>query len=206
MKKYLRKISDPKIVGIFSKTGLGLAAILMIVGCSNDLNENVGGRVEQAVKKGATVMIEEQPNGSYMILEEYPSEKTRVILKEKDGSERILTQEEIDELIAQESANIDSGTSQLTNPTGGGLSLGGAILASAAGAILGSWIGNKLFNNQNFQSQQKGSYKSPQAYERSQNSFKGAGASGAGAGRSGFYAPNNSTTQRSKAASSSIGG
>lgn len=39
---------------------------------------------------------------------------------------------------------IDSGTSQLTNPTGGGLSLGETILASAAGAILGSWIGSKL--------------------------------------------------------------
>ncbi|MDE6958616.1 hypothetical protein LS72_007205 [Helicobacter apodemus] len=217
MKKYLRKISDPKVVGIFSKSGLGLAAVLIIVGCNNNIGENVGGKVKEAVKNGATVMIEQQSDGSYKILEEYPSSTTRIILKEANGNERILTQEEVDTLIAEESKKIDSGTSQLTNPTGGGLSLGETILASAAGAILGSWIGSKLFNNQNFQSQQRSSYKSPQAYERSQSSFnKGATAgtrAGTNAGKSGFYAPNNTGGQNrnnvssgSSAGSSSFGG
>ncbi|OCR07805.1 hypothetical protein BA185_02585, partial [Helicobacter pullorum] len=187
MKKFLKKISDPKVVGAFSKSGLGLAAILVMVGCDNtSQNTNNGGGLEQATKNGATVTIEQQQDGSYKILEETPSSTTRVILKEANGNERILTQEEIDKIIAEESKKIDEGTSQLTNPTGGGLSLGETILASAAGAILGSWIGSKLFNNQNYQAQQRTSYKTPQAYERSQSSFnKTATSATSNAGRSG---------------------
>ncbi|EEQ62751.1 hypothetical protein HPMG_00208 [Helicobacter pullorum MIT 98-5489] len=209
MKKFLKKISDPKVVGAFSKSGLGLAAILVMVGCDNtSQNTNNGGGLEQATKNGATVTIEQQQDGSYKILEETPSSTTRVILKEANGNERILTQEEIDKIIAEESKKIDEGTSQLTNPTGGGLSLGETILASAAGAILGSWIGSKLFNNQNYQAQQRTSYKTPQAYERSQNSFnKTATSATSNAGRSGFYSPNNtSTTQNRSSTSSSFGG
>ena len=45
------------------------------------------------------------------------------------------------------------------------------LLASVAGAIIGSYIGNKLFNNQNYQNQRRTSYKSPQTYSRSVDSF-----------------------------------
>lgn len=207
MQKYLKKISDPKITGTFSKSGLGLVAILLITGCSSEQNQQQSGITEVA-KKGATVTIEQQPDGSYKILDEVPSAQTRVILREKDGNERILSQEEIDRIIAEESKKIDDGTSQLTNPTGGGLSLGETILASAAGAILGSWIGNKLFNNQNFQNQQRTTYKTPQAYERSQNSFNRS-STASSAGRSGFYSPNNTGTQNrssTSGATSSYGG
>ncbi|MBX7490042.1 UPF0323 family lipoprotein [Helicobacter turcicus] len=203
MQKYLKKISDPKITGAFSKSGLGLVAILLITGCnSNEQNQTQQSGITEATKKGATVTIEQQPDGSYKILDEVPSAQTRVILREKDGNERILSQEEINKIIAEESKKIDEGTSQLTNPTGGGLSLGETILASAAGAILGSWIGSKLFNNQNFQNQQRSTYKTPQAYERSQNSFNRSSAT-SNTGRSGFYSPNNTGTQNR---SSSTGG
>ncbi len=212
MKKYLKKISDPKIVGAFSKSGLGLAAVLLIVGCGDSGQNSANSGISEATKKGATVTIEKQPDGSYKILDEVPSAQTRVILRE-NGTERILSQAEIDQIIAEENAKIEAGTSQLTNPTGGGLSLGETVLASAAGAILGSWIGSKLFNNQNFQAQQRTSYKTPQAYERSQNSFKqnASGAkTGSTAGRSGFYSPNNtgSTQNRSMTSrsTSSYGG
>lgn len=207
MQKYLKKISDPKIAGIFSKSGLGLAAILLITGCnSNEQNQAQSG-ITEATKNGATVTIEQQADGSYKILDEVPSVQTRVILREKDGSERILSQAEIDKIIADEAKKIDSGTSQLTNPTGGGLSLGETILASAAGAILGSWIGSKLFNNQNFQNQQRTTYKTPQAYERSQSSFNRSSA-GTNVGRSGFYSPNNTSTQNrnTSGATSNYGG
>lgn len=189
MQKFLTKIKDDKIAGIFSKTGLGFAAILLITGCDSTQNTQQSG-IAEATKQGATVTIEKQTDGSYKILDEFPSNQTRVILKETDGSERILSQEEIDKIIAEENKKIENGTSQLTNPTGGGLSLGETILASAAGAILGSWIGSKLFNNQNFQTQQRTSYKTPQGYERSQNSFKNTGATAGAANRSGFYSPN----------------
>lgn len=207
MRQCFKKISDPNIVGIFSKSGLGLAAILLITGCNTEEQSQQGG-ISQVAKNGATVTIEQQANGSYKILDEVPSAQTRVILRQQDGSERILSQAEIDNIIVEESKKIDNGTSQLTNPTGGGLSLGETILASAAGAILGSWIGSKLFNNQNFQSQQRTSYKTPQAYERSQNSFNRSN-TGTNAGRSGFYSPNNTTQNRSNStgsATSNYGG
>ncbi|WP_279127534.1 ATP-binding cassette domain-containing protein [Helicobacter winghamensis] len=118
-----------------------------------------------------------------------------------------LAQTKVRKTSTDEAKKIDSGTSQLTNPTGGGLSLGETILASAAGAILGSWIGSKLFNNQNFQNQQRTTYKTPQAYERSQNSFNRSSA-GTNAGRSGFYSPNNTSTQNrsTSGATSNYGG
>lgn len=208
-KKFLNKIGDSKIAGMFSKTGLGLVAVLAIVGCNGGENQNASNGLEQATKNGAIVTIEEQADGSYKILEETPSSSTRVILREQNGNERILTQEEIDKIIQEESKKIDSGTSQLTNPTGAGLSLGETILASAAGAILGSWIGSKLFNNQNYQSQQRTSYKTPQAYERSQNSFNRNNATNTG--RSGFYSPNNNmpnttSTQNRQNNSNAYGG
>lgn len=206
-KKYLRKIGEKNICGSFSALGLGFAAALALAGCDNSAN-NANAAKEQIAKNGATVTIEKQGDGSYKVLDEFPSDTTRVILRE-NGSERILSQAEIDELLKQENAKIDAGTSQLTSPTGGGLSLGEAILASAAGAILGSFIGNKLFNNQNFAAQQRAGYKSPQAYERSQNSFQNKSANTSG--RSGFYKPSNSTAPAAtgagaKAGANSFGG
>ena len=184
--KHIRKIGEYGLLG-----GLGVAAIFALYGCENQ-QDSAQKAAQNSVKKGAFVIIEEQTDGSYKILEEYPSDTTRVLLKAKDGTERMLSQDEINKMLKEEDAKIAQGTSELTNPSGGGLSLGGAILASAAGAIIGSWIGSKLFNNQNYQAQQRTSYKSPQGYERSQNSF-GKSSAGAGAtkaansGRSGFF-------------------
>lgn len=79
------------------------------------------------------------------------------------------------------------------------MSLGETLLASAAGAILGSWIGSKLFNNQNFANQQRGAFSNQSAYQRSVNSFNKAGttSSTSSAKKSGFFGGG------SKAASSS---
>ena len=78
MKKYLKRISDPKIVGAFSKSGLGLAAILLITGCGSSSDQSTNSGIAEATKKGATVTIEKQPDGSYKILDEVPSAQTRV--------------------------------------------------------------------------------------------------------------------------------
>lgn len=176
--------------------------MLLIVGCDSPQETDKSG-IQEATKRGATVTIERQADGSYKILDEVPSAQTRVILRE-NGTERILSQAEIDQIIAEENKKIEAGTSQLTNPTGAGLSLGETILASAAGAILGSWIGSKLFNNQNYQAQQRTSYKTPQAYERSQSSFKqNANArTGTTAGKSGFYSPNNTGSTQNRSTTS----
>jgi hypothetical protein len=71
------------------------------------------------------------------------------------------------------------------------MGLGEAILASAAGAIIGSWIGSKLFNNPNYQQNRRASYKSPSTYNRSVKSFgkksSSASRSFSASRRSGFF-------------------
>ena len=122
-------------------------------------------------------------------------------------NERLLSQAEIDKLLKEENAKIDAGTSNLTNGnaqmSSGGMSLGEAILASAAGAIIGSWIGSKLFGSPGFNAARQGAYSNPSAYSRSQSSFGGAktGAASSGA-KSGFFGGNKAAS----AAGSSFGG
>lgn len=169
--RHFRKISDYAMIG-----GLSAVIVVALVACENRSGENqnkANTNVANALQKGAFVILEEQADGSYKISEEYPSAKTHIVVRSVNGDERVLSQEEVDRLVKQEQAKIDSGSSELTNPnSSGGLGLGGALLASAAGAIIGSYIGNKLFNNPAYKQNQQRNYKSPQAYERSQNSFK----------------------------------
>ncbi len=171
MRHYIKKISNFAIVG-----GLGAFLIAGMHGCS-DHPSSKGGEDSNAFtqasqKKGAFVVIEEVAKNQYKIVEEYPSNKTRVILRDINGTERILSQEELDKLVAEEAKKIENKTSNLTSPNGGTLSLGETILASAAGAIIGSWIGSKLFNNPNYEQRRRTTYKTPSAYQRSVESFK----------------------------------
>ncbi|PAF47316.1 hypothetical protein BKH46_04325 [Helicobacter sp. 12S02634-8] len=201
--KHLRKISDYAMIG-----GLSALVVVSLAACgdgSDKASQKPTGLADVA-QKGAFVILEEQPTGGYKVIEEYPSAKTHIVVRDKQGNERVLSDEEVQKLIKQEEAKIDNGTSELTNAnSSGGLGLGGAILASAAGAILGSYIGNKLFNNPNYQQNSQRNYKSPQAYERSQNSFKNTastqGASRPSGAKSGFFG-GNTNTQSTRGATS----
>lgn len=191
-----------KIIQIGMIGGLAAVAGGALAGCGSN-NDNADTLNQAANAQGAFVIIEETAPGQYKIKDQYPSDETRVVLKDLNGTERILSKEEMDALIKEEAAKIDNGTSNLTKDNGqissGGLSLGETLLASAAGAILGSWIGSKLFNNQNFANQQRGAFSSQSAYQRSVNSFNKAGttSSTSSAKKSGFFGGG------SKAASSS---
>lgn len=192
--KHIKRLKD---IGVAS--GVGAIMAFGLAGCGE--SGSTGSSLEQTVQKqGATVFIEKNSDGSYKIADEFPSNETRIFLREAgaDGtmSERLLSQAEIDKLLQEENAKIEAGESGLTNSTlssgSGGLGLGEAILASAAGAIIGSWIGSKLFNNPAYQNSRQNAYKNPSAYNRSVNSFNKAGtasvASKAGnSGRSGFF-------------------
>jgi len=165
--KYIRKISDYMIAG-----GIGVLVIASMQGCEKkEDNKNV--LADAAKTQGALVIVDEIAPGEYKIAEEYPSSTTRVIVRKPDGSERILTQTEIDALVKEEAAKIDNNTSALTNPSigSGQMGLGGILLSSIAGAMIGSWIGGKLFNNPTYQNQRAANYSSPQAYSRSTTSF-----------------------------------
>ncbi len=200
--KYIKKFSQVALA-----SGLGAFLVTGLTGCGDRQQQN-----EEAPKaKGAFVIIEETAPGKYKIKDEFPADETRIILKKLDGTEKVLTKEEMDELIKKEAAKIDEGTSNLTKPNGEaqmssqGMGLGEAILASAAGAILGSWIGSKLFNNPNYQNNRKAGYKSPSTYTRSQSSFNKPRKSTTSTRRSGFFGGSKSSSTRSSSTRRSSG-
>ncbi len=200
--KHIKKFKE-----LASKGALAAIMATGLAGCNSSGSEQANTAV---VKQNATVFIEKTDQG-YKIADEFPSNETRVFLREKDAegnmNERLLSQAEIDKLLKEENAKIDAGTSNLTNGnaqmSSGGMSLGEAILASAAGAIIGSWIGSKLFGSPGFNAARQGAYSNPSAYSRSQSSFGGAktGAASSGA-KSGFFGGNKAAST----AGSSFGG
>ena len=200
--KHIKKFKE-----LASKGALAAIMATGLAGCNTGQSEQANTAV---VKQNATVFIEKTDRG-YKIADEFPSNETRVFLREKDAegnmNERLLSQAEIDKLLKEENAKIDAGTSNLTNGnaqmSSGGMSLGEAILASAAGAIIGSWIGSKLFGSPGFNAARQGAYSNPSAYSRSQSSFGGAktGAASSGA-KSGFFGGNKAASS----AGSSFGG
>jgi hypothetical protein len=186
--KHLRKLST-----LATATGLGALLATGVTGCTG----NSGQQQEQAQAKGAFVIIEETAPGKYKIKDEFPADETRIVLKQLDGKERVLTKEEMDQLVKKEAAKIDNGTSELTqkNPeVSQGMGLGSVLLSSIAGAMIGSWIGNKLFGNQNYQNNRKAGYKSPQTYQRSKKSFNKPRK--ATSKRSGFFGGKKSSSRR----------
>ncbi len=136
--------------------GLGAMLIVGLVGCE-DKGQNQQQKADALNQKnGAFVIIEQTEAGGYTIVDEFPSKDTRIVLRMNDGTERILSQQEIDVLVKEENIKIENGTSELTNPdqasqsqvSNGGMGLGGVLMSSIAGAMIGSYIGGKLFNNQ----------------------------------------------------------
>lgn len=212
-RNHIKKISDYAIVG-----GLGALLVTGLVGCDDKSKNNQQNQGQNdaftnaSQKEGAFVVVEESADGKYKIADEFPAAKTTIVLRKPDGSEKILTQEEIDKLVKEEEKKIDAGTSPLTNPNAqvsdGGMGLGGVLLSSIAGAMIGSWLGNKLFNNQNFQNQRQTQYKSPQTYSKSQSSFSKTPATtgtSSSTKKSGFFGGGSSTSPTSSSSSSSFG-
>ncbi|MEA2047899.1 MAG: UPF0323 family lipoprotein [Campylobacterota bacterium] len=188
--KHLRKLST-----IAAATGLGALLVTGVTGCTQEQQQQ-----EQQQAKGAFVIIEETAKGKYKIVDEFPAEETRIVLKQLDGTERVLTKEELDALMKEESAKIDNGTSNLTKENAevsqqGGMGLGEVLLSSIAGAMIGSWIGSKLFGNQNFQNNRKAGYKSPSTYSKSQKSFSQSKTSSSK--KSGFFGNSKSSSKSS---------
>jgi hypothetical protein len=211
MNRHIKKISNYAIAG-----GMGALLIATLSGCGGDApKEEPKAEEKPAIKKeGATVTIQESINkdtnaSDYKIIDEVPSVSSRVILRDVNGTERILSQEEIDKLVKEEEAKVDAGTSSLTkNPDevkeSGGLGLAGTLMASMAAGMLGAALMNKLSSNKNYEQNRRTSYSSPAGYSRSQNSFSKARAantaarnSGGAPKKSGFFSNKKSTPSSS---------
>ena len=207
----IKKISNYAMVG-----GLGAILVSGLVGCEDKSNNQENFQQSEAFgnasqRQAAFVIIEESTDGKYAIVDEFPASKTTIVLRKPDGTERILTKEEIDKLVKLEAAKIDNGTSGLTKPNSeeasAGMGLGGVLMSSIAGAMLGSYIGNKLFGNQNYQNQRKAQYKSPQTYSKSKSSFSKAASTtnkSSASKKSGFFGNKSSSSTKSR--SSFFGG
>ncbi len=204
MNKHIKKISNYAVVGSMSAL-----VIASLTGCGDNSQENKPAEqpASSAIKKeGATVTIQQSINkdtnkSTYKIIDEVPSVNTRVILRDANGTERILSQAEIDKLVKEEEKKVENGTSALTkNPEevkdSGGLGLAGTLMASMAAGMVGSMLMNKLMNNQNYQQNRRTSYSSPSTYSRSQSSFSKARARNSAIGSS-KRTTSSSSTRRS---------
>ncbi len=155
------------ISSIASGVALGSAGIVMmsvLSGCESPQ--------QQQEQQNRFLVIEQQTNGKYIVVEEMPTEgPSRAIIREKDANgnttERFMNEDEMKALAEQEYKKVQDGTSETVSDNGGsaGMGLAGTILAVAAGSLLGNMIGNALMNNKNFAKNSASSNKS--AYSRS---------------------------------------
>ncbi len=162
-KSYLKPILSYSMVG-----SLGFTIVASLQGCGGDqpptpppAQNQTQGSISDATKSQGVFMVIQQTGtnpDTYELKEKYPSnEGTRAILKDMNGKERILDEAELKQIADAEAKKVEAGTSQLTQPMAQnqGLSLGETILASAAGALIGGVIANKLMGNTNYQQHQQ---------------------------------------------------
>ncbi|HRF56015.1 MAG TPA: hypothetical protein PLV58_01330 [Campylobacterales bacterium] len=193
MKRYVKKISQVSAFG-----SMAVLAALALGGCGEKPKEQPaasGSSVAEASKaQGQFLVIQEIAKDKYKVVEQYPANgPSRAILKEMNGTEKLLSEEELKKLAEVEAKKVENNTSNLTKENsaqmhGGGMSLGETILASAAGALIGGYIANKLFNNPNFQNNQR--MNTPSQMSQPVNKAPSAASSAANSGakpQSGFF-------------------
>lgn len=153
------------ISSIAGGVALGSAGVIMmsvLSGCEG----------QQKEQQNRFLVIEQQTNGKYIVVEEMPTEgPNRAIIREKDVNgntiERFMNEAEMKALAEQEYQKVQNGTSETvkSGDSSAGMGLAGTILAVAAGSLLGNMIGNALMNNKNFSKRSSSVNKS--AYSRS---------------------------------------
>ncbi|PIE00809.1 MAG: hypothetical protein CSA79_02195 [Thiothrix nivea] len=211
-KHYLKKALTYSTVG-----SLGLTVAAALQGCGDtglpaEQSQNQDqAQIADAAEQGLFMVIQQTGTNpdTYELAEKYPSAQgTRAILKDMDGNERILSEEELKQMAEAEAAKVESGESQLAGPVAEnqGLSLGETILASAAGALIGGMLANKLMGNSNFQKHQQ---RTNQRAQSSMSSSRKPGANNtsnrnkSSRARSGFFGGNKGG---SRSSSRSFGG
>ena len=208
--KHIKKALSYSIAG-----SIGLTVIASLNGCSDsgqpqqrvdDFNTQQNGGPDQS----QFLVIEQTGSApdTYKVIEKHPTTgPTRAILKDMEGNERFLSEEELRKLAEEEAAKVEAGTSNLTqNPEmqSGGLSLGEVLLAAAAGSLIGGMLANRLRGNSNYQrSQQRYGGGRPTSSISQPLNRQAAGKTQA---RSGFFGGNKSKTGSSRGFFGSFGG
>ena len=210
--KLIKKAVSDSMVG-----SLGIAVVSGLQGCAPDIpeapsndtqqQENLG-NLEQDLQNQNYFLVIEQTETSpdkYKLAERYPTEgSTRAVLKTLDGKEKVLTNEELKKLAQAEADKVEAGTSELTRePTassGGGLSLGEMILASAAGSLIGGMIANRLANNANAKARTNANTRPAASVSRANQRARSA-PKAKSKPRSGFFGGSNNRRSNSRAGS-----
>jgi len=167
--KHISTIGSAALLG-----SMGVLVMSSITGCSQQQEQEAQNRF---------LVIEQQPNGKYIVVEEMPTEgASRAIIREHDENgrvvERFMNEEEMRALAEQEYQKVQNGQSELNQEPSAspGMGLAGTILAVAAGSLLGNMIGNALMGNRNFQKHSNNVNKS--AYHKSAAGKKSSSKSG----------------------------
>jgi hypothetical protein len=207
--RHIKKVLSYSIAG-----SLGLTVVASLQGCSDsgpgtpnfdNLNADQGQNLDQSF------FIVMRQTGTapdtYELVEKHPTDgPTRAILQLPDGTERFMSEQELQAIAEEEAARVEAGTSRLTEDPSmhsGGLSMGELLLASAAGALVGGMLANSLSRNANFQRNQQsyGGGRPTAAISQPANRTQTANSQP----RSGFFG-NNSGRSSSASSTSAFGG
>lgn len=197
--KHIKRAISYSIAG-----SLGLTVAASLSGCEQPQAPQVMGS-EQGQNQSWFMVIEQTGTNpdTYRVVEQHPTDgPTRAILRDQNGIERFLSEDELKLIAEQEAQRVEDGTSRLAQDdpqmSSGGMSLGETILAVAAGSLIGGMLANSLMNNRNFQQNQS-------RYNSTRPSAPTSMRSGGGTKpKSGFFG--NSSSSGSKSSSSSFGG
>jgi hypothetical protein len=209
--KHIKKALSYSIVG-----SIGLTVVASLNGCGDQGNAPQQGsgfsNLQDAGLEQSQFLVIEQTGSNpdtYKVVEKHPTTgPTRAILRDLDGNEHFLPEEELRKLAEEEAAKVEAGTSNLTQEQGmssGGLSLGEVLLASAAGALVGGMLANRLMGNRNFQGAQQRYGGGRPTSSISQPYNKQAAASNSKP-RSGYFGGSKSGTSSSRSSYGSFGG
>jgi hypothetical protein len=189
--KHISTIGSAALLG-----SMGVIVMSSITGCS--------GQQQEEQQQNRFLVIEQQPNGKYIVVEEMPTEgASRAIIRERDENgmvtERFMNEDEMRTLAEQEYQKMQNGQSELNQEPSAspGMGLAGTILAVAAGSLMGNMIGNALMGNKNFQrhsnSVNKSAYhksaaaKKSSSASKSKKSFFGGSKKSSSSGRRSFF-------------------
>lgn len=177
--KHIRNFGNGAVLGSMS-----LVVISALSGCSEQKDESIN--------ENKFIIVKELPTGKYEVVSEEPtSGPTQVVVEQKDGTLKRLSQEEIKKIAEEEYKKVQEGTSEATQSNnGGGMGLGSTILAVAAGSILGNMIANQLMGNKNFQRNNYAASSRARAFQRQQTAKKSSS-------KKGFFSKSGSSNQRS---------
>jgi len=201
--KHIQKALSYSIAG-----SLGLTVVASLSGCEQAQSpQDPFADMNQAANENWFMVVEQtgQNPDTYRIAEQHPtSGPTRAVLRDINGIERFLSEDELKQIAEEEARRVEAGTSRLAQEdaqmSAGGLSLGETLLAAAAGSLIGGMLANSLMGNRNFQ-------QNSQRYNSTRSSAPTSLRSGnTTQARSGFFGNKSSSGTRSSGTSSSFGG